>query len=101
MERYCRKLAIISGMIVNEWAMPVRRQKPSAIGLSATRIIQPYIPAANTQIYLPSKQQNPSGCILYANIRMKQMERLVSQLFQGKNGWMKILRFTDLEIEVI
>ena len=43
MERYCRKLAIISGMIVSEWAMPVRRQRPSAIGLSATRIIQPYI----------------------------------------------------------
>ena len=51
-------------------------------------------------MYLPSKQQNPSGCILNANIRMKQMERPMFRLFQEKNGWMKILRFTDQEIEV-
>ena len=67
------KSVIISATTVNERAMPVRQQGQSATGHSATRITKPYIPTANTQMYLPSKQQNPSVCILNANIRMKQM----------------------------
>jgi len=56
--------------------------------------------AANIQMYPPSKQQNPSVCILYASIRMRQMERPMSRLFQGRNGWMKWLRLPDQETEV-
>ena len=79
----------INGKTLPEIGFHIRRdcqRKGYAGEHFATRIIRLYIPTANTQMYLPSKQQNPSGCILYANIRMKQTERPMSRLFQGKNG---------------